>query len=193
MLSAASHLLCVFWCLQAAATARAAPIPPDSVILFTMTQLNVIARQPGATTVTIYDLSNNNAVFDTVSLNAEGEMYERTSGVPNYIAVSSTKEVTLFTGRALATRNDWSGVFIADDSNEKVGRVLRGLLETHLFVFVPRGPGDNSTTSCERATRSSSFPSVATARCIVSGLAPLLCTRRRTSYCAPGSAWATWA
>jgi hypothetical protein len=144
-------LLLLSWCLAAAIAAagpaRAAPIPPDSVILFTMTQLNVFARQAGTTTVTIYDLGNNNAVFDTITLTAEGEMYERTSGVPNYIAVSSTKEVTLFTGRALATSNDWSGVFIADDSNEKVGRVLRGLMETHLFVFVPRGPGDNSTTS----------------------------------------------
>ena len=120
-----------------------APAAAQDRIVFTMGQLAVFARAAD-THVTVTNLADGE-VYAEVDLAQAGERWQQTSGVPNYVAVSSNRPVTLFTGKALAGRDDWMSLMNSDNDTE-FGTVFHGFTEHHLWVFVPRAGPDDPVT-----------------------------------------------
>lgn len=137
-------LLCLLLTpLRPLAWAQGEPEAPQSQILFTMGQLEVFAREAD-TTFTVTDLSTGQD-YITITLAEEGDRFSRTAGVPQFISVNADRPVSLFTGKALADRNDWSSV-MNSDNNTEFGTTFHGFTEHYLWVFVPRVAGQLEDT-----------------------------------------------
>ena len=73
-----------------------AGVEQETRLAFTMGQLTLFARQAD-TDITIINLADG-AEYASFNLAGEGTRWERTAGVPNYVAVRSTKPVALRPG-----------------------------------------------------------------------------------------------
>jgi len=110
----------------------------DEQILFTMGQVEIFARQSD-TNVVITNLSDGTE-FLAFHLEAAGDRFSQTTGIPRYVSVRADKPVTVFTGKALAGRNDWSSV-INSDNNTEFGTRFHGFTDYWLWVFAPTVDG----------------------------------------------------